>query len=258
MKETAPTGTNASDEKSMSESSCEGFEIVIEMRRHAAADAAAFARLDAHLAGCESCRSYERFVVGSDEALRRRTEAADGSMDWDGLLRRMSSARRNFLYSGVLAAALWSVIIGVLWLAHSGDLKIRILEPLPRTLPVLIPFTIFGVGVHAGLIVWALRRRSAFRAHASAPTLLAAYRRDLALSVRLGTWSFGAVVLLLPFIAYRWSRWRGPLDPEAVFSLLCQCSVIGLSIYFYFVRRPRLLREDSELARFDGNVGGTP
>lgn len=242
----------------MSESNCEGFEIVIEMRHHAAADAAAFARLDAHLAGCTSCRAYERLAGRSDEALRRRTEAADGSMDWNGLLRRMSTARRNFLYSGVLAAALWSVIIGVLWLAHSGALKIRVLEPLPRILPVLIPFTLFGVAVHAGLILWALSRRSAFRGHASAPALLAAYRRDLGLSVRLGTWSVGAVLLLIPFIAYRWSRWRGPLDAEAVFSLLCQSSVIGLSIYFYVVRRPRLLREDSELSHFDGDVGGTP
>lgn len=235
----------------MSRNPCEEFEITIEMRRHGAADAAALVRLDAHLLSCEACRSYERLAGGTDEALQRRTGEAESRMDWKGLRRKVSAGRENFVHAGFFAAALWSVVLGILWLVRFGALKTRIFDPLPQVLPVLVLLTTFGLGMPACWILWVLDRRRTLRKLASPEAVLSAYRRDIGKWLRVNTWVFRCVLLLVPVLVFQWLRWRGPLDGHAAFSLLCQICLVGLNLYLYLVQRPRLLREDAELSRFD-------
>jgi hypothetical protein len=240
----------------MNENPCDGFEIAIERRRHGAGDAGASRGLDAHLAGCERCRAYERLAGGSEEALRQRAGDAVTRMDWEGLRRKVTAGRENVVRAATFAAALWAALLAVLWLARSGALPSGFLDPLPRVLPALVVLTIFGVGVHAGWLAWAVARRRGLRRLASTQAVLFARRADIGRWLRTSTASFCLALVLMPAIVVQWSRRRAPFDAHAAFSLLCELLVIGLNLYLFFVHRPRVLREDAELARFDAGGDG--
>ncbi len=235
----------------MSENPCDGFEVAIEMRRHGAADPEASRRLDAHLAACERCQAYQELAGGSDEALRRRAGDADHRMDWDALLRRITAGRRGAFRAALLGAALWSALLGGLWLARWGSRGVPFLDPLPRVLPVLVALTLFGVALNAARLLGAWERRRALDGIGSATDALGAYRRDLRRTLRLGSWACALTLALIPAAAWRWSRFEGPFDAHALVTLLGQSGLLAVTMIFLFVRRPRLLREDAELARFE-------
>jgi hypothetical protein len=235
----------------MSEKPCDGFEVAIEMRRHGAADPEASRRLDAHLAGCGRCQAYEELAGGSDEALRRRTGDAGHRMDWDGLLGRISAGRRGAFRAAQLGAALWAALLACLWLARSGFLSVPFLDPLPRALPVLVTLTFFGVFLNGARVVASWERRRELDELGSASDVLGAHRRDLRRSLRLGRWASLLTLILIPAAAWRWSRFHGPFDAHALVTLLGQLGLLAVVALFFFVRRPRLQREDAELARFD-------
>ena len=235
----------------MNENPCDGFEIAIEMRRHGASDEDASTRLDGHLAGCEGCRAYEELARGSDDALRRRAGDADQHMDWEGLTRRMAAGRRFAQLAALAAAALWTVLLGALWLARSGAVRLPFLDPLPRVLPVLAALTIFGMAVNAGRVFRAIERRREFEEIGSPTVRLATYRRDLRRALRLSQWACLLTVFLIPAAAWRWTRFQGPFDAHALVTLLGQVGLLAVALLLFFVRRPRLQREDAELARFE-------
>lgn len=92
---------------------CDDFEIAIEQRRAGVLDAAAVARLDAHLAGCPGCAAYR------DVATALTVRAPD-SLDWNRLTqqmsRRIANARRQFwihLLSIPVMAAVFAPFFGI-------------------------------------------------------------------------------------------------------------------------------------------------
>ena len=240
----------------MIERPCDGYEIAIEMRRHGAADEEASRRLDAHLEGCDRCRAYERLASGSDEALRGRTGDVAARVDWDGLRRRVTAGSQNAQRAALLGSALWAVLLGGLWLDRAAVAKVPFLEPLPQVLPVLVALTLFGIVLNAGRVLQALDRQRELEEAGSTTLFLATYRRELGRALRLGRWACGLTLLLMPLAAWRWSRFHGPFDTHARVALLGQLGLLGLALLLFFVRRPRLQREDAELARFEAGAGG--
>jgi hypothetical protein len=73
----------------------EEFEIASLRRARGALDAAASARLAAHLASCGACRSFAATAEATQAALRGRVVAAAGGRDWDRVRAAFRARRRH-------------------------------------------------------------------------------------------------------------------------------------------------------------------
>jgi len=86
---------------------CDSYEVDIEMQKHGALAPERSTRLDAHLAGCPSCRRYQAQV--------RQTEQTMGAtslvMDFDALGKRISrfhrGEKRRIWFAAAAFAGLW-------------------------------------------------------------------------------------------------------------------------------------------------------
>ncbi len=166
--------------------SCESSEIAVEQRRLGALAAAEVARLEEHLATCESCRRFAEFVVHSERAMTS-TDATMTDADWAFIkktLRRGSRIvfQRRLLHIifAVAAAPLLTLAVGY--------------EPA-ETLPWLLAWMIPPFAVRIALDRRNVRQMSMLAARDA--DFFARYRAFVRRQIT-GVW---ATIVWLPFAA---------------------------------------------------------
>ncbi len=75
---------------------CETFEVELGMRQHGALEPARVAALEAHLAGCASCRAFAAATGGQAASLRAAAEDESGRVDWDRVQEGVEGLRRSY------------------------------------------------------------------------------------------------------------------------------------------------------------------
>lgn len=165
---------------------CERYEIEIGMRQHGALDPAEEARLDAHLAGCASCRTFATAGGDIDSALKRHAEVDAAAVDWkkveDGVGRLRRAYRRK-----LWLAPLFLLQVPIVFLLAVGQLPpAQLLAAAPSTVLLYLAY------------VWLVNRpfREVMAVVRSGEDLVVAYARELrrqALRARI----FAAVNLAL-------------------------------------------------------------
>ncbi len=236
---------------------CEGFEIAIEMRLHGAADADASERLNAHLATCAACRTFETDARRMEESMRSDTENLVRQVDWNRLrarVRKIKLANWNIPVSlllmlfGFLAALLVSASF-----ARKGGLTWRQLISFAPSLGVLL----FAVALLIMLLFVsslkksAARIREARKAEESPDGLLAYCRKELEEQIRrlrLGWLAPVGAAPLLFLTAWNAHRAQVPSVFLVVTDVIFPAFFIGLGLHSRFVVRPRLQRELEELS----------
>lgn len=95
---------------------CLVHQIAIEKRLHGALEAEQTATLDQHLAGCETCRAFDRIARETEALMKGNAARASRNMDWDKLMREVNALtarnRQLLLRSlglALLSPALWLV-----------------------------------------------------------------------------------------------------------------------------------------------------
>lgn len=152
---------------------CEEAEIATLQRRHGALDAAASAALDAHRAGCESCRRFDDDSAELERAMQERVVEELKKVDWSKVETRMATVReqaRHTLSRSLAMGAMLTVLIA--W-ANGG--------------PGLASYLVQGAyaaaiaGAVAAFLWWAMRRRlaEAVAAQRSPLELLIFYRTQI-------------------------------------------------------------------------------
>lgn len=150
--------------------SCEKFEIEIGMRQHGALDAAEEAALDAHLAGCESCRAFAAEAGGFETALKRRAEEEVKQVDWERLLRGVRALRTNYRLK-LWLAPLFLLQVPLIFLIGMGQLP-------PREMLIVGPPATVGIYL---AWVWLIHRpfREVMAVVQNNDDLLRGYLREL-------------------------------------------------------------------------------
>jgi hypothetical protein len=220
----------------MNENACQGFEIAIEMRRHGAADAEASRRLDAHLQGCASCRSFDRLGAETETRLRVDAEEMKGKVDLERLRARGRRLLRGhwsdygaffLLLSIALAARVALRVTGI----EQGDVG---LQPALAILAFVLPFV-------------AMRRSQRELEEAWSSDVIFHFLRkhvDERLKGSIGLAVVGIAISIGLFID-RVSG--GSAFPAGVARAVFVGSFGALGLFVLIVRVPRLLRERREI-----------
>lgn len=220
----------------MNENACQGFEIAIEMRRHGAADAEASRRLDAHLQGCASCRSFDRLGAETETRLRVDAEEVKGKVDLERLRARGRRLLRGhwsdygaffLLLSIALAARVALRVSGI----EQGDVG---LQPALAILAFVLPFV-------------AMRRSQRELEEAWNSDVIFHFLRkhvDERLKGAIGLAVVGIAISIGLFID-RVSG--GGAFPAGVARAVFVGSFGALGLFVLIVRVPRLLRERREI-----------
>lgn len=101
--------------------SCEGYEVAIEERRLGTLDPSAAARLDAHLAGCASCRAFAAFQRRSEEIMTSNADATLDDHDWAVIKKNLRRAPRRWRDHLLLYAIAFIAATPMIALALGGD-----------------------------------------------------------------------------------------------------------------------------------------
>jgi hypothetical protein len=214
-------------------SSCDPFEMAIEMRLHGALARAEEDDLAAHLATCASCQGFERLAKGTETAMTERTATHLETIDWDALLRRTitfverQSRQRLAVGALVVAATIGMMLVmGFPALSTAGET--------------------LATGCLLLAVFWVKSRRklaNARGAREDTGELLFFYRRELEDRLRATTMtavlvpSWLVVSFLLIFRPYL-------VSPHAWAGFLGLCAVmLSIAAYAVVVRRPRIQRE---------------
>ena len=220
----------------MNENACQGFEIAIEMRRHGAADAEASRRLDAHLQGCASCRSFDRLGAETETRLRVDAEEVKGKVDLERLRARGRRLLRGhwsdygaffLLLSIALAARVALRVSGI----EQGDVG---LQPALAILAFILPFV-------------AMRRSQRELEEAWNSDVIFHFLRkhvDERLKGSVGLAVVGIAVSILFFID---RVAGGGAFPAGLARAVFVGSFGALGLFVLIVRVPRLLRERREI-----------
>ena len=220
----------------MNENACDGFEIAIEMRRHGAADAEASRRLDAHLQGCASCRSFDRLGAETETRLRVDAEEVKGKVDLERLRARGRRLLRGhwsdygaffLLLSIALAARVALRVSGI----EQGDVG---LQPALAILAFILPFV-------------AMRRSQRELEEAWNSDVIFHFLRkhvDERLKGSVGLAVVGIAVSILFFID---RVAGGGAFPAGLARAVFVGSFGALGLFVLIVRVPRLLRERREI-----------
>jgi hypothetical protein len=221
---------------------CEEFERFAEMRLHAALDEVRSAALDVHVAGCASCREFERAARGLSALLTASGTRGMDTMDWQGVAERVRAWPERLRRDLRRMALTLPVLIAIIVLGSDAENAVGV-----GALAAALGVVILGLGL------WQLRRLdgNARLAEASQGDLLAFYRRELDAILRrarttlvsclLAAVSFGAAAVRLWLNAGRDVPMR-----QAVFWLGGSLFWLGYALYSFALRR-RCLRERSEL-----------
>jgi uncharacterized membrane protein len=216
---------------------CEEFEIDIERRLHGALGDAERARLEGHLARCETCRAYEAAAREAEAALNVRAREAIKDVDWARVERGIRGgvhASVRMLGAAVVATA---YMAGMVWLSTPPPLREA---RLARTLPamgVLVVLVAFVAAYSARRLV-ALTDRS---------EMLETYRHIVAANVqwaRRMQWAVAAIVALLLYKAFTGTA--ASYDPAVYYGGLALPTAAAW-LYLRRVKLPRAEREARDL-----------
>jgi hypothetical protein len=149
---------------------CDRFELELGMRQHGALDAAEEAALDAHLAGCASCRRFADTGDVFDSTLRRRAAAEAATVDWTHLERGVHQLQRSHRLK-LWLAPVFLLQTPLAFLVGTGHL------PPPQVLAIA-PFATVAIYL---AYVWLVNRpfREVLAVVKSSDDLLAGYLREL-------------------------------------------------------------------------------
>ena len=220
--------------------SCEGFEIAIEMRLHGATDQNASGRLGAHLAACEACRQFELEVRATEKAMRERGVTLEGAFDAARLREKIRRSRLEHWMDPLVVAAFFFSFIALASLATWSDGRPSVFATYPRVIPFFAAVTALFVLRSAQTVIglwWSGRHEE---------NLLPALRRDVSRRIRatvlatIVVGSLGLFVLLLSPFTTRPTR-------GDVGDLVFGAVLVGGAIYNSAIALPRLRRERAEL-----------
>ena len=97
---------------------CDEFQIAVEMRRHGTLDAEVSSALDEHLASCEACRRYAGLGERVESAMHAATTQVAANINWSAMKSEMSGRARRYLRTPLWMAAAATLLIS--WLAVRG------------------------------------------------------------------------------------------------------------------------------------------
>jgi hypothetical protein len=214
--------------------SCDRFEVEIGMRQHGALDADEERTLDAHLAGCASCRAFAASSGTIETALRKQVDAEVATVDWRALEAGVRRLQRSYKLK-LWLAPLFLLQIPLVFLLGTGHLP-------PREL--LIAGPPMTVLLFVGWVWWMNRPlRALTRAGRSREDLVLGYARELGRR-RIIALGFAVLNTLLTVACLA----NAVLQPEIRFySIFCATVFGGWAAYDLFVRLPRLRRALAEV-----------
>jgi hypothetical protein len=208
---------------------CERFEIELGRRQHGALPPDEAAALDAHLAGCASCRRFEASGRQYEEALAQRAQAEGSQVNWETLWGRVRKLHRNYRLK-LWLAPLFLLQLPLASLAARGQL------PPAELLAVVAPANVAIYFGYVWLVNWPLRKLLA--AARSGQDLVAGYERELRRR-RLRAGIFAAVNGTLA-LACLYPMLTAPGLRLRVYGLGCVLLFGGWAAYDLFRRLPRL------------------
>jgi hypothetical protein len=215
---------------------CETFEVELGMRQHGALEPERVAALEAHLAGCASCRAFAA-ATGRQATFLRAAAADDaGNVDWDKMQRGVEALRRAYRRK-LWLAPLFLLSLPLALLVGGGHLpaKLFVLAPVSNLLVFLA-------------YLWLIGRpfREVVAVAKSGEPLLAGYVRELRRQ-RVRTWLFvawngsAALVMLAAALFETGARLR-------LFGALGALGFGAWTAYDLVSRLPRLRRALAEVA----------
>jgi len=217
---------------------CERFEIDIGRRQHGALPQDEAVALDAHLAGCPSCRRFEASGRHYEEALAHRALAEGNQVKWETVWGRVRRLHRNYRLK-LWLAPLFLLQLPLVFLAGKGEL------PPPQLLAVVAPANVAIYFGYVWLVNWPLRRLLA--AAGSGQDLVAGYERELRRS-RLRAALFAAVNgMIALFCLYQ--TLAAPVLRMRLYGLGCVLLFGGWAAYDLFRKLPRLRAALTEVRR---------
>ena len=118
---------------------CQDFEIAVEKRLHGALGEPEQAPIEAHLARCKRCRSYQDAARGAEAGMRSEASAAAAGMDWErverGIRGGVPASLRN--WAGAVLAGFW--VAAAAWLSAPPELRPeRMIRVLPTAAIVVV------------------------------------------------------------------------------------------------------------------------
>jgi hypothetical protein len=208
---------------------CERFEIEIGRRQYGALPPDEEAALDAHLAGCASCRRFEASGRHYQEALSQRASAEASQVSWETVWGRVRKLHRNYRLK-LWLAPLFLLQLPLASLAARGEL------PPPQLLAIVAPANFALYFGYVWLVNWPLRRLLA--AARSGQDLVAGYERELRRR-RLRAGIFAAVNGMVA-LASLYPVLMAPGLQLRLYGLACMVLFGGWAAYDLFRQLPRL------------------
>ncbi len=214
--------------------SCDDFELAIEMRNHGALPRDREDALLAHLLGCNGCRSFESLSTSSENAMSAHALTHIQSTNWDSLFANTTRVIQRNARDQILRGALALLVatVGLMLMSHR-PLAIALIETVAGTL-------VFG-------FVWLLskRRLTKIAGMKQQGELLFQHRFELESRVR-GALRVLLLPLTLPFIYLELRPLLVSAQSWIGFGLVA-AAILAQTSFVLFIRRPALQRELREL-----------
>ena len=210
---------------------CETYEIAIEKKQRGELSHEDAARLDAHLASCNSCRSFHNFVQTMENTMQTHTADALTRLDWAAISEGISRWRhelRSGLWKGV-AARLLMMPMCVVLLGDQG-LFYAVLSP--------------AVALVAVVLLGRRKQRQLLseleEAEGSDDELLLVYQTQLDKEIamkRKDPWTFAILLAVVPIAFLDTSALASVVGVAALMALL-----LGVGLWSRLITLPRLTR----------------
>jgi hypothetical protein len=223
---------------------CDDFQIALEMQRQGALSEPDAARLDAHLASCAVCRAYAAQMGRAEATMATYAQAELTHTDWDRLGRQLRTWFRTWQFHALdpRTVEFW---LAAAWIALAlGAMPTRPGHPLP-----LLEMLLAGAaGLVLSLVVDVVKSR-AFLANARKQTktrgeLMLAARMEAERRLRLRKGGLTIIPLLSVMFAL-------PVEGTTAHSLALRAGCIAVSLvyvaYEFRVVFPRMKRDIEEL-----------
>ncbi len=124
--------------------SCDDMQVDLERRVHGALDVDGARELDAHLAGCETCRAAQRLVEETRAQMVATADAVVRDARWDVAERRLAHERRE------LARARWVVPVAT---CSAGGVAFALGVPLAGAIVMVFGGVVITLLARALLLV---------------------------------------------------------------------------------------------------------